>query len=232
MRIKADNVSMSYHDAGNVIPVLRDVNLHAVEGESIAIVGESGVGKTTLLNLLGGLEHPSGGEVTIGEHCITRDFRTNSELARFRGKNVGFIFQFFQLLAEFDAQENVAMPLILQGIGRSEANATAVEYLKRVGLGSRLTHRPSMLSGGEQQRVAIARALVGKPGVVLADEPTGNLDQKTGAAISRLLLDMQAEEGNTLIVVTHSRELSSMMGRTLELTPSGLVDQTVDQTKD
>ncbi len=223
MRVIAEDVSMFYDDAGKKIEVLRNINFEVREGESVAIIGESGVGKTTFLNLIGGLERPTAGEITIGETRLTRDFRSNSGLALFRGRNIGFIFQFFQLLAEFDATENVAMPLVLQGFGRKRAAMIAEQYLSKVGLASRLTHRPSMLSGGEQQRVAIARALVGKPGLILADEPTGNLDQNTGLSISKLLLELKAQENSTLVVVTHSRELAAMMDRTLELTTAGLV---------
>lgn len=226
MRVIANNVAMSYADAGKKIEVLRNINLEVREGESVAIIGESGVGKTTLLNLIGGLERPTAGDISIGETSLTRDFRSNSGLALFRGKNIGFIFQFFQLLAEFDATENVAMPLVLQGLGKKRAAFIAEQYLTKVGLSNRLTHRPSMLSGGEQQRVAIARALVGKPGLILADEPTGNLDQNTGLSISKLLLELKAQENSTLVVVTHSRELAAMMDRILELTISGLVPVT------
>lgn len=218
MKVEAQDLAMSYWDANNEVRIFEHINLQVDSGAMVAIVGESGVGKTTLLNLLGALELPTQGQITLGETCITKDLRQENELALFRGRNIGFIFQFFQLLPEFDAQENVALPLLLQGVKMKEALGRAKVVLERVGLGARLTHRPFMLSGGEQQRVAIARALVGKPGLVLADEPTGNLDLKTGAAISRMLLDIQKEEGITLIVVTHSMELAGHIGRTLELT--------------
>lgn len=222
MKISADGVCMSYDDAGKPVCVLKGITFSVPSGDSVAIVGESGVGKTTLLNIVGGLERPDCGEVFVGDTCITKDLKSSAELARFRGRNIGFIFQFFQLLPEFDALENVAMPLVLRGMRRAKANLLAKDCLGSIGLSSRLTHRPYMLSGGEQQRVAIARALVGKPGVLLADEPTGNLDERTGDAIGRLLLDVQSERGATLIVVTHSRELSSMMKKTLRLTATGL----------
>lgn len=221
MRVLAQNLAMNYHDSGREIPVFAGLELDVPSGGSVAIVGASGVGKTTLLNCLGALEVPTSGTITIGDVCITDRSISSQERARFRGTNVGFVFQFHHLLPEFDALENVSMPLLLQGESRGVAEQRARELLHRVGLQNRLTHRPSMLSGGEQQRVAIARALVCKPGLILADEPTGNLDFQTGSLVSDLLLELHLEQASTLIVVTHSLELARKMQRILELVPDG-----------
>lgn len=225
MRVEARDLTMVYRDAGREVEVFRDLQLSVDSGSSIAIVGESGIGKTTLLYLLGGLEQPTSGEVVIGDSSLRDLYRKKEALSSFRGKNIGLIFQFHYLLPEFDAVENVAMPLLIQGVGRREAMRRAAELLERVGLGKRLNHRPTALSGGEQQRVAIARAFAPGPGVVLADEPTGNLDGKTGGGVNAVMRQMQSQEGITLIVVTHSLELASTMDRILELTPGGLCER-------
>lgn len=223
MQVRAENLAMHYNDAGAIIPIFSNLQMTVKSGTSMAIIGESGVGKTTLLNLLGGLERPADGDVHIGESCITRDFPNPSSMAAFRGKHIGFIFQFFQLLPEFSAVENVAMPLLFSGYRMKIALRESEMALERVGLKSRLHHRPTMLSGGEQQRVAIARALIIKPGVILADEPTGNLDHKTGAAVCKLLKEIQEDYNTTLIVVTHSQEIAGLMHQVVELTPNGLL---------
>ena len=226
MRVLADDITMEFNDAGRVIEIFRKLRLEVESGSSLAIVGESGVGKTTLLYLLGGLERPIGGTVWVGDNSYRSYEESGQDAAAFRGKNVGFIFQFHHLLPEFDAVENVSMPLIIQGVSRSVARARAEELLARVGLSHRLTHRPGALSGGEQQRVAVARAFAGRPGVVLADEPTGNLDVRTGAEVQSMLKQIHKEEGITLIVVTHSLELARSMDRVVELTTQGLKDIT------
>ena len=172
--------------------------------------------------LLGLLEMPVSGKITIGDTIATDLWRNRGGTAEFRGAHIGFVFQFHYLLPEFDAVENVAMPLIVRGVPREEAARQARELLNGVGLADRLSHRPGMLSGGEQQRVAIARAFVGNPGVVLADEPTGNLDHRTGGEVRELLRKFQHEFGITLVVVTHSMELARTMDRVVELTPEGL----------
>ncbi len=227
MRVEARKLSMQYNDAGRIIDIFRDLDLFVESGHSLAVVGESGVGKTTLLYLLGILDLPLHGELLLGDEVFTRErLRSKREFAAlFRGENIGFIFQFHHLLPEFDALENVAMPLIIQGLELNEAKEEARKILNRVGLADRLEHRPSMLSGGEQQRVAIARALVGKPGVLLADEPTGNLDLDTAVEVQRLLLELQREQGTTLIVVTHSLEFAHSLERTVVLTRQGLQEQ-------
>jgi lipoprotein-releasing system ATP-binding protein len=222
MKIEAANLTMRFHDGSREIEVFRNLSLSVPSGSSAAIVGSSGIGKTTLLYLLGGLERPSSGTINLGKTSITDAWEKGHDLAGFRGKNVGFVFQFHFLLPEFDAVENVAMPLLIRGDAPAQARETAIGLLRRVGLGDRLTHRPGMLSGGEQQRVAIARAIAPRPGIVLADEPTGNLDQSTGGGVIDLLCDLQKETGTTLIVVTHSPEIATRMDRVLEMTASDL----------
>ncbi len=225
MRVRTDKLSMSFQDGERTVEVFKDLSLDVQGGSSLAIIGESGVGKTTLLHLLGTLERPTSGRVWLGDSCVTDPEFNAPRLADFRGKSIGFVFQFHYLLPEFDALEHVAMPLLVRGVSRMEALRQARDLLGRVGLQARLTHRPTMLSGGEQQRVAIARALVTSPGLVLADEPTGNLDYKTGGAVQELMLEMQRELGTTLLVVTHSRDLAQAMGRVVELTANGLVER-------
>lgn len=222
MDLVASNISMSFDDAGRQVKVLENLDLRVKSGESVAIVGASGVGKTTLLYILGGLEQPASGDVRVGDVSLTELDRNGVDLAEYRGAHIGFVFQSHHLLPEFDAVENVALPLSIRGIPDAEARARASELLKRVGLGERLTHRPGALSGGEQQRVAIARALVTRPDVILADEPTGNLDLITGGKVVQLLLELHREQQISLILVTHSPELASMCDRVVELTPNGL----------
>ncbi len=213
---------MHFNDAGRVIEVFRDLTLGVPSGSTLAIVGESGVGKTTLLHILGGLEQPVSGDVILGGTSLAAVREQNGGIAKFRGANIGFIFQFHHLLPEFDAVENAAMPLIIQRRSRTEARESASALLARVGLSHRLSHRPSALSGGEQQRVAIARALATGPGLVLADEPTGNLDLKTSREVADLLLEIHREQKITLIVVTHSLELARRLDTVVELTATGL----------
>lgn len=214
---------MQYVDGDRVIDVFQELHLEIQSGGNVAIIGESGVGKTTLLYILGGLEQASKGKVYMDGTCMSDLVGNNAAISQFRGQHFGFIFQSHYLFQEFDAEENVAMPLLLQGVSMESARERAKTLLRRVGLEKRMTHRPGMLSGGEQQRVAIARALAARPGVVLADEPTGNLDIKTGAMINDLLLEIHRQEKATLVVVTHSQDLARKMDRVVELTPSGFV---------
>jgi lipoprotein-releasing system ATP-binding protein len=211
----AEDLRKTFSEAGRSLEILRGVNLHVAAGETIAIVGASGSGKTTLLQLLGGLDLPTSGRVVIDGMSI----HELGERARgkLRNRAVGFVYQFHHLLPEFSALENVAMPLLVAGNSPKEAAAAAASLLDRVGLADRTTHRPSKLSGGERQRVAVARALVTHPAVVLADEPTGNLDRPTGQRVFDLLLELNASLQTSLIVVTHDLELASRMQRTLEL---------------
>ena len=227
MDVEARNLSMRFNDAGRVIDVFQDLTFSVRSGEALAILGASGVGKTTLLYVLGALEAPTGGEVILGGVNITTMQKRRQDLSQIRGKSVGFVFQFHQLLPEFDALENVAMPLLILGENRSRAFERAHYLLNRVGLGERETHRPGALSGGEQQRVALARALAAKPGIILADEPTGNLDRKISSQITELLLEMQQEEGSSLIVVTHSHDVAKKLGNVVELTAQGIIEANI-----
>jgi lipoprotein-releasing system ATP-binding protein len=197
------------------VDVLSGAHLSVEQGERIAIVGASGSGKTTLLQLIGGLDLPSSGTVTIAGENINE----LSDIARgaLRNRAVGFVYQFHHLLPEFSALENVAMPLLVRRVPLNVARKQAQELLERVGLGARLEHRPSQLSGGERQRAAVARALVTKPQLVLADEPTGNLDGANAAQVFDLMLELNREVGTALVIVTHAVELAARMQRVLTL---------------
>ena len=212
--IHAVGLSKSYGD-GRRIDVLTDLDLSVGAGEAVAIVGKSGVGKSTLLHVLGTLDQPSGGQVLFDGVDLFK--LREREQALFRNREVGFIFQFHHLLPDFTALENVMMPALIQGATRAEAEARAGAVLERVGLGERVTHKPGELSGGEQQRVAVARAVAQSPRVILADEPTGNLDPATGAEVHALLMELNREHRMTLVIVTHNEELSRLAHRTLRL---------------
>ena len=209
------NLTKEYVDGPRVVRVLTGLDLEIGAGERVAIVGESGVGKSTLLHILGTLDRPTSGEVWFDdENLVTKSDR---ELAHFRNREVGFIFQFHHLLPDFTALENVMMPALIAGVGWEEARRRAMDLLERVGLAPRIDHKPGELSGGEQQRVAVARALIQEPRVVLADEPTGNLDPVTGAGVQDLLIELNRERRLTLVVVTHNAGLAGAMDRTLRL---------------
>ncbi len=213
--VRLRDVTKEYHLEGTRLPVLRGVSLEVAEGEIVAITGLSGAGKSTLLHIVGGLDEATSGEVEVAGERLDR--MKGAELARFRNRNVGFVFQFHHLLPEFTAAENVAMPLLIRGEPLKEALATAREYLGLVGLTERGEHKPSELSGGEQQRVAVARALIPKPRLVLADEPSGNLDSHTGDLLHDLLWGLSREEGRTFIIVTHNPSLAERADRVVEL---------------
>jgi lipoprotein-releasing system ATP-binding protein len=207
----AQDLEREYRMGPEVVRVLRGVNLTVNAGESVAVIGASGVGKSTLLHLLGTLDRPTAGRVLFaGEDVFAR---TEAGLARLRRGELGFVFQFYTLLGEMSALENAMLPALLQRQGMAEAREKAAAALHAVGLADRLGHRPGELSGGEQQRVAIARALVGNPRVILADEPTGNLDPKTSEVIWDLFLELQAERGLSFVVATHNQDLARKADR-------------------
>lgn len=208
-------VGKSYEQGMETVEVLRSVDMTVRPGDSVAIVGASGSGKSTLLQLMGTLDTPSAGAILFQGRDISA--LGWQERAAIRNKNIGFVFQFHHLLPEFSARENAAMPGIIGGMSRSLALKKADEALTRVGLAHRLHHRVTTLSGGERQRAAIARAILLEPQVILADEPTGNLDDRTGREINDLLLNLNQDRNVTLIIVTHNAELAQCMGRTLEL---------------
>ncbi len=215
-----DAVGKVYTEAGSPLEVLKDVCLTITEGERISIMGTSGSGKSTLLNILGGLEAPTQGEVCVGGESLYSV--SEEKRAQIRNRQLGFVYQFHHLLPEFDAVENVAMPLLLGKVAIHEARARAQEMLKAVGLSARLTHKPAQLSGGERQRVAIARALVTQPACVLMDEPTGNLDNHTANDVQDLMSRLNQEFRTSFIIVTHDAELAHRMDRVLELRDGGL----------
>jgi lipoprotein-releasing system ATP-binding protein len=221
--LRAEQVSKSYGEGPQAIRVLENLDLTLRRTERVAIVGESGIGKSTLLHILGTLDRPTSGRVLLDG--VDFFALPEPELAALRNREIGFIFQFHHLLPDFTALENVMMPGMVAGLGRGDARGRAEEMLLRVGLSERLTHRPGELSGGERQRVAVARALVLRPRVVLADEPTGNLDPQTGEGVLQLLLALNQEMGITMAVVTHSEKLAAAMDRTLRLTGRKLVVQ-------
>jgi putative ABC transport system ATP-binding protein len=220
--LEAVDVTRSYRLEGVTVDALRGVSLTVERGDYAAIVGPSGSGKSTLMHLLGGLDRPTTGTLRVGGRDVAA--MTEDELAQVRNETIGFVFQSFQLLARTSAVDNVGMPLIYRGVRRSERRRRAQTALERVGMGHRLDHRPNELSGGEQQRVAIARALVGEPQVLLADEPTGNLDTRTGSEVMTLLERLNAEQGVAVVLVTHDLEVAARARRQVRVRDGRLED--------
>ncbi len=213
--IDADGVEKEYRAGGELLRVLKGVNLTVHEGEVVAVVGASGVGKSTLLHVLGALDRPTAGQVRFRDQDLFS--RPEPELTRFRRDQVGFVFQLYNLLADFSALENAMLPALIQRRPVGEARGLAMDALRDVGLLERVGHRPGELSGGEQQRVALARALVGRPAVILADEPTGNLDPKTSEDVFELFARLQAERGVAFVIATHNMDLARRADRVVRL---------------
>ncbi|HUV85610.1 MAG TPA: ABC transporter ATP-binding protein [bacterium] len=220
--VEARGLHKYYRNGDQTLKILVGLDLGVAAGETVAVVGESGAGKTTLLNLLGGLDKPTDGQVLVDGTDIfgLKDARR----AHFRNRRVGYVFQFHHLLPEFTALENVMMPLLIGRVDAAEAERRARTYLEAVGARKRETHRPAKLSGGERQRVAVARALAAEPAVVLADEPSGNLDERTAESLHDLLFDLNARLGQTFVIVTHNRALARRCARTLSLEGGVLYD--------
>ena len=215
----AKDVKKSFQHMGRTLDVLRGIDLVINEGEMVAVVGQSGAGKSTLLHCIGTLDVITSGSLKIDDSELTE--LSGTRLAALRNRTIGFVFQFHHLLPEFNALENVLMPGLIQGRTRKDMEPRATALLEEVGLKERMNHRPGELSGGEQQRVALARAMVLEPALLLADEPTGNLDRSTGEAIHQLFLELNRERGSTLLVVTHNIELAGMMPRKLRMIDGG-----------
>jgi lipoprotein-releasing system ATP-binding protein len=214
-RIEIRNLRKSFELGGRIIEVLRGVDVSIGAGEMVAVLGSSGVGKSTFLHVLGTLDQPTSGGILYDGNDVVR--LAPAKLADFRNHTIGFVFQFHHLLPEFTAEENCAMPALISGATRDEAIARARKLLDRVGLSQRLDHRPGELSGGEQQRVALARALIMEPRVLLADEPTGNLDTHTAEEIHGLTVELNRERGMTMVVVTHNADLAGRMPRRVHM---------------
>jgi len=226
--ISLRNIAHTYSLGGADLPILRDVSLNIDRGESCAIVGASGSGKSTLLNILGLLDRQTSGSYLLNGQN-TADLN-DDQRAAFRNNYIGFVFQAFHLLPRLNTVDNVALPLLYRGLKRNEARQEAKEQLEKVGLADRLQHYPADLSGGQRQRVAIARALVGKPSLVLADEPTGNLDSDTAQSILSLLLKLNSDDHVTLILVTHDDSLARQLGRYIKVASGALIEDTSEQT--
>jgi len=220
--LEVSDLIKSFGTRAGKVDVLKGINLEVAAGETIALVGASGAGKSTLLHILGTLDRPTSGKVLFSGEDVFR--RNEAALALFRNRAIGFVFQFHHLLPEFSALENTIMPALISGMKKGEAEGIAEELLRDVGLSHRLTHRPGELSGGEQQRVAIARALVLSPQLLLADEPTGNLDMKTSDEVHDLLAEIHRDKGVTLMIVTHNERLAARMDKIIRMVDGRIVN--------
>jgi len=221
--LECRNISQTFKDGETIIPVLDEINFQITHGQSIAIMGASGAGKSTLLQLLGGLDNPTSGTVYLKGTNIAK--LNAKERGLLRNKHLGFVYQFHHLLPEFSALENVMMPLLIAKVKKFQAREQALKLLDQVGLSERVKHRPAQLSGGERQRAAIARAIVTNPACILADEPTGNLDENTASSVIELMLGLSQQQNNGMIIVTHDKTLAKKMGLIYELTGGHLVLQ-------
>ena len=227
--IRVIDLHKSYYDGEEELPVLQGIDLEIYTSELLAVVGASGVGKSTLLHIVGTLDRPTAGNVLYDEQDVFT--LSDSELARFRNNEIGFVFQFHHLLPEFTALENVAMGALITKANGKSVYEEAEALLDYVGLSERLSHYPSQLSGGERQRVAIARSLINQPKVVLADEPTGNLDRRSSEAVLELLWDLNAKSGQTFVIVTHNQELAQRVDRVVQLVDGKVVDTKTSSEK-
>lgn len=218
--LAARGLGKVFHQGERALEILQQLELQLAAGESVAIVGTSGVGKSTLLHLLGGLDQPSAGSIWLAGRRLNDC--SERERGALRNRHLGFIYQFHHLLPEFTTLENVSMPLLIQGLAPAEIIPFATELLQQVGLGERLSHKPAELSGGERQRAAVARAMVGQPDCIIADEPTGNLDEATAARVFDVLLQLRQRHNTALLFATHDRQLAARADRVLELTQKSL----------
>ncbi len=223
--IQTSNLTKVYGAGETEVTALDHVNLKVDAGEFIAVMGPSGCGKSTLLHLIGGLDRPSDGQITIDGQAL--DHLDDNALSALRRRKIGFVFQFFNLIPVLNATENAALPLLLDGVNQAKANEKATEWLGKVGLGGRYHHRPDQLSGGQQQRVAIARALVAEPVLILADEPTGNLDTRASDEIASLLRQVAEEWGRSVVMVTHDPRIAAYASRIVFLKDGRIVDETI-----
>jgi putative ABC transport system ATP-binding protein len=223
--ISATNLTKVYGSGDTAVRALDNVSLHVEPGEFVAVMGPSGCGKSTLLHLLGGLDRPTSGSVTIDGHNLSD--LSDAKLTELRRHKVGFIFQFFNLIPVLNAVENAALPVTLDGVRQAEARERATDWLRKVGLDDRLDHRPDQMSGGQQQRVAVARALVANPALILADEPTGNLDTRASEEIAALLRQVANEWGRSVVIVTHDPRIAAHADRIIFLKDGAIVDQTI-----
>ncbi len=220
--LSAKEIHREFRTTDTVLPVLKGIDLDIKSRETVAVTGASGVGKSTLLHILGGLDRPTSGEVTV--KGVSLSGQSEKALAIFRNEKIGFVFQFHYLMEDFSALENVMIPIMVAGVGNKDAIGKAELLLKLVGLKDRMEHRPHQLSGGEQQRVAVARALANDPEIVLADEPSGNLDTATGRKLHDLLFELNSDQGITFLIATHNQELANKCARNLELVDGRMVD--------